>query len=63
MHSKMNLDTAIGGSLYIVRIFSSSELVEPPINPFKVRLAVALKEELINKLNDRYLTIARDCAH
>ena len=31
--------------LYIVRIFSSSELVEPHINPFKVRLAVALKEE------------------
>ena len=33
--------------LYIKRIFSSSELVEPHIkdNPFKVRLAVALKEE------------------
>ena len=31
--------------LYIVSIFSSSELVEPHINPFKVRLAVALKEE------------------
>ena len=31
--------------LYIVRILSSSELVEPHINPFKVRLAVALKEE------------------
>ena len=31
--------------LYIVRIFRSSELVEPHINPFKVRLAVALKKE------------------
>ena len=31
--------------LYIVRIFSSSELVVPHINPFKVRLAVALKED------------------
>ena len=31
--------------LYIVRIFSSSELVEPQINPFKACLAVALKEE------------------
>ena len=31
--------------LYIVRIFSSSELVEPHIIPLKVRLAVALKEE------------------
>ena len=31
--------------LYIVRIFSSSELVEPYIIPLKVRLAVALKEE------------------
>ena len=30
---------------YIVRIFSSSELVEPHIVPLKVRLAVALKEE------------------
>ena len=29
--------------LYILRIFSCSELVEPHINPFKVRLAVALK--------------------
>ena len=26
--------------LYIVRIFSSSELVKPHINPFRVRLAV-----------------------
>ena len=32
-------------TLYIVRIFSSSELVEPHITPLKVRLAVALKEE------------------
>ena len=31
--------------LYIVRVFSSSELVEPHIIPLKVRLAVALKEE------------------
>ena len=31
--------------LYIVRIFSSSEQVEPHIIPRKVRLAVALKEE------------------
>ena len=31
--------------LYIVRIFSCLELVEPHINLFKVRLAVALKEE------------------
>ena len=31
--------------LYIVRIFSSSELVQPHIIPLKVRLAVALKEE------------------
>ena len=31
--------------LYIVRIFSSSELVEPHIIPLKVRLAVAFKEE------------------
>ena len=44
-----SLDTAIGGSskdvLYFVRIFSSSELVEPHIIPLKVRLAEALKEE------------------
>ena len=47
-----SLDTAIGGSskdvlycLYIVRVFSSSELVEPHIIPLKVCLAVALKEE------------------
>ena len=38
-------------TLHIARIFSSSEPVEPHINPFKVRLAVALKEEA----NDRYL--------
>ena len=31
--------------LYILRIFSSSELVKPQIIPLKVRLAVALKEE------------------
>ena len=31
--------------LYIVRIFSSSEPMEPHIIPLKVRLAVALKEE------------------
>ena len=31
--------------LCIVRIFSSSELVEPHIMPLKGRLAVALKEE------------------
>ena len=31
--------------LYIVRIFSSSKQVVPHINPLKVRLAVALKEE------------------
>ena len=31
--------------LYIVRIFSSSEQVEPHIGPLKGRLAVALKEE------------------
>ena len=31
--------------LYILRIFSSSELVKPHISPLKVRLAVALKEE------------------
>ena len=31
--------------LYIVRIFSSSEPVEPYIIPLKVRLAVGLKEE------------------
>ena len=55
MHSKIEefiLDTAIGGSskdalhfTYIVRVFSSSELVEPHISPLKVCLAVALKEE------------------
>ena len=31
--------------LYIVHIFSSSELVEPDIIPLKVRLDVALKKE------------------
>ena len=31
--------------LYIVRIFSFSELVKPRIIPLKVRLAVALKGE------------------
>ena len=31
--------------LYIVRIFSSLELVEPHIIPLKVFLAVALKDE------------------
>ena len=31
--------------LYIVRIVSFSELVEPHIIPLKVRLDVALKEE------------------
>ena len=31
--------------LYIVRIFSSSELVETHIITLRVRLAVALKEE------------------
>ena len=31
--------------VYTVRIFSSSELVEPHIIPLKVRLAVALKAE------------------
>ena len=47
-----SLDTAILSRfikgciiLYIVRIFSSLELVEPHIIPLKVRLAVALKEE------------------
>ena len=38
-------------TLHIVGAFSSSEPVEPHINPFKVLLAVALKEEA----NDRYL--------
>ena len=32
--------------LYIVRIFSSSELVETHIIPLKIRLAVASKEEV-----------------
>ena len=52
MHSKMeeNRDSSrrfIKGCiiLYTVRIFSSSELVEPHIIPLKVRLAVALKED------------------
>ena len=43
--------------LYIMRIFSSSELVEPHINPFKVRLAVALKEEA------KWQVFVRDCGH
>ena len=38
--------------LYIVRIFSSSELVEPHIIPLKGRLAVPWKR----KLKDRYLS-------
>ena len=43
--------------LYIVRIFSSSELVEPHIIPLKVRLAVALKEEA------KWQVFVRDCEH
>ena len=42
--------------LYIVRIFSSSELVEPHFNPVKVRL-VALKEEA------KWQVFVRDCEH
>ena len=41
--------------LYIVRIFSSSELVEPHINPFKVRLAATLKE------GAKWEVFVRDC--
>ena len=44
--------------LYIVRIFSSSELVEPHMSPFKVRLALALNEEAKCKQ-----VFARDCEH
>ena len=43
--------------LYIVRIFSSSELVKPHIIPLKVRLAVALKDEA------KWQVIVRDCEH
>ena len=43
--------------LYIVRISSSSEIVEPHIIPFKVRLAVALKEEA------KWQIFVRDCEH
>ena len=42
--------------LYIVRIFSSSELVEPHFNPVKGRL-VALKEEA------KWQVFVRDCEH
>ena len=49
-HRKLDLSTNrrfVKGciTLYIVRIFSTSELVEPHIIPLKVRLAIALKEE------------------
>ena len=43
--------------LYIVRIFSSSDLVEPHIIPLKVRLAVALKEEA------KWKVFVNDCEH
>ena len=43
--------------LYIVRIFSSSELVEPHVIPLKVRLAVALKEEA------KWKVFVRNCEH
>ena len=43
--------------LYIVRIFSSSELVEPPIIPLKVRLAVAFNEEA------KWQVFVRECEH
>ena len=43
--------------LYIVRIFSSSEPMEPHIIPLKVRLAVALKEEA------KWQVFVRDCEH
>ena len=43
--------------LYIVSIFSSSELVEPHVNPVKVHLAVALKEEA------KWQVFVRDCEH
>ena len=40
-----------------MRIFSSSELVEPHIIPLKVRLAVALKEEA------KWQVFVRVCGH
>ena len=43
--------------VYIVRIFSCSELVEPHIIPLKVRLAVALKEAA------KWQVFVRDCEH
>ena len=43
--------------LYIVRIFSSSEIVEPHIILLKVHLAVALKVEA------KLQVFARDCEH
>ena len=43
--------------LYIVRIFSSSEVLEPHIIPLKVRLDVTLKEEA------KWQVFVRDCAH
>ena len=43
--------------LYIVCIFSSSELVKPRIIPLKVRLAVALKGEA------KWQVFVRDCEH
>ena len=39
--------------LYIVRIFSSSEIVESHIMPLKGRLAVALKEEAMTGICGR----------
>ena len=44
--------------LYIVRIFSSLEQVEPHIIPLKVRLAVALKD-----LETKWQVFERDCEH
>ena len=41
----------------MVLIFSSSELVEPHINPFKVRVAVELKEEA------KWKVFVRVCEH
>ena len=35
-------------TLHCVRIFRSSEQVEPHINPLEVRLAVALNKKAIN---------------
>ena len=43
--------------LYIMRIFSSSELVKPDIIPLKVRLAVALKEAA------KWQVFVTDCEH